>query len=153
MMLRSATFGSLLTVSLAAPAIAADLPRSEKLDFSTGKVFGVSFNTAGDDPLHLDAAVCMYENEGFEGTFMTRGKRAWSDADGDHIFSEYTGKFAPTSGSAGSSTITSGTGKYAGIRRNGPWTCKTLSAANGQLPCKQRFDYQLTAGGSTMPTK
>ena len=163
-----------LTIGLAMPAIAADLAKTGSLDIRTGwkaigevtqvaekhtlaagKVWGVSFNAAGSGPLHMGPAVCTYQAEGIEGTGVTQGRCAWSDPDGDRIFSEYSGKFTPTSAAAGSSTITSGTGKYAGIQGNGPFTCKVLNAANGQSVCEQHFDYRLTteATGSTTPSK
>jgi hypothetical protein len=171
-MLRSIRLIPVLMVGISMPAIAADLPKSgsfdietgwkaigeltqvaDKVNFSTGKVWGVSFNTAGSGPLHQGPAVCTYENQGFAGTGVSRGRCAWSDADGDHIFSEYSGKFTPGNGTVGTSTITSGTGKYASIQGGGPFNCKILNAANGQFLCSQHFDYELTsvASGTTTP--
>ncbi|HEV2548437.1 MAG TPA: hypothetical protein VGU20_13945 [Stellaceae bacterium] len=163
-----------LLTGLAIPAIAADLPKSGSFDIQTGwksigettqvadkhtlgtwKSWGVSFNAAGNGPLHMGPAVCTTESEAIEGTGTAGGKCAWSDADGDKIFSDWSGKFTPTSALAGSSTITSGTGKYNGIHGNGPFTCKVLNAATSQSVCTQHFDYQLTleATGTSTPSK
>lgn len=171
-MLRSLILVPALTIGLAVPATAADLPKSGSFDlevgwkaigevtqvadkhiFAAGKVWGVSFNTSGKDPLHLGPALCTYEGEAINGAGTNRGRCAWSDADGDKVFTEWSGKFTAGVGGTGSSTITLGTGKYQGIQGSGPYTCKVLNAANAQSLCKQHFDYQLTAeaSGSTTP--
>jgi len=171
-MSRSLMFIPVLTISLATPGLAADLPRSgsfdlqtglkvigeatqvaEKHNLFTGKIWGVSFNTAGDGPLHMATLVCTNESEGIEGSGTNQGRCAWRDVDGDQVFAKWSGKFTPTSAGAGLTTITSGTGKYAGIEGNGPYSCQTLHAATGQYVCKQHIDYQLTASGSSMPSK
>ena len=173
-MSRALSLTSVLLFALAMPAIAADLPKSGSFDIqtgwksigettqvadkhtlSTGKVWGVSFNTAGSGPLHMGAAMCTYEAEAIDGAGPAQGKCAFSDADGDKIFADWSGKFTPTSATAGSTKITAGTGKYNGIQGSGPFTCKTLNAATGQSVCTQHFDYQLTleATGSSTPSK
>jgi hypothetical protein len=147
----------------ATQALAADLPKSGSFDLQTGlkgigeatqvaekhilaagKFWGVSFNTSGSGPLHMSPAVCTYASEVIETAGTVRGNCAWTDPDGDGIFSEFSGHFTAMVGGSGLSTITSGTGKYSGIQGKGPYTCKTLNA-NGQSICTQHFDYQLTA--------
>jgi hypothetical protein len=165
-MFRSLTLIPVLMVGLALPAIADDLPKSGSFDLqnglkfigdttqvaekhflTTGKTWGVSFNSAGKGPLHMATFVCTNDFEVIEGTGTGRGKCAWSDADSDKIFAEWSGKFTPTSTAAGDVTITSGTGKFAGIQGKGPFHCSKANA-NGQQACMQHFDYQITATGA-----
>jgi hypothetical protein len=164
-----------LALGIATPALAqqkADLPKSGSFTVHSGfksigetaqitdkhilvanNTWGVSFNDAGSGPLHIGPIVCKSINESIEGAGSYFGKCAWSDSDGDKIFTDSSGKFTPTSGLAGTGIITGGTGKFSGIHGKTAFQCKTLSAPTGQGACMHKFDYELAAEatGSTAP--
>ena len=102
---------------------------------------GVTFNDKGSGPLHLGAANCFYVFALANGAGPNKGYCAFGDADGDRIFTDFTGTIAPD-GANGTNVISGGTGKYTGITGSGPWKCK-LAAAHGELQCAQRLDYKL----------
>jgi hypothetical protein len=163
-----------LTFGVAMPAMAADLPQSgsfkihsafkasdqlvqlgEKQPFyGSANAWGVTYNDAGSGPLHMGTALCAYSYDGMNDSSTNGGRCAWGDADGDKIFSEFTGKGTAT-GAGGMITLTGGSGKFAGIQGNAQWQCKTLNASQGLLACTQQFEYQLTpaVGTSTPPSK
>jgi hypothetical protein len=107
-----------------------------------GSVVGVSFNDTGAGPLHLGAASCFYTFFAIDGVGSNKGYCAFGDADGDRIFTDWTGKVGVPGGDEGINVIAGGTGKYAGITGSGPWKCNP-AGANGELHCVQRFDYEL----------
>ena len=76
-----------------------------------------------------------------EGDGRDQGYCAFGDADGDRVFTSFTGAFE-TGGASGTNTIIGGTGKYAGIQGSGPWKCRG-AGNNGELQCVQRLDYRL----------
>ena len=106
-----------------------------------GSAIGTTFNDKGSGPLHLGPADCFYTflvlNEGGKN----KGSCAFGDADGDRIFTHFTGTLSPD-GDSGINEIAGGTGKYAGIQGSGPWKCKG-AGSNGELQCAQRLDYRL----------
>ena len=107
-----------------------------------GIVTGVTFNDKGAGPLHLGPASCSYTFFAVEGTGKNKGFCTFSDADGDRIFTDFTGGFAPDGQGNGVNEIMGGTGKYVGIQGSGPWKCKYIGK-NGELQCTQRLDYRL----------
>lgn len=107
-----------------------------------GTVIGVTFNDKGSGPLHLGPANCFDTFHLIEGRGKNKGFCAFGDADGDRIFTEFSGMLVPEGGGNGTNEITGGTGKYAGIQGSGPWKCKP-SGTNGELNCSQRLDYRL----------
>jgi hypothetical protein len=171
-MIRSLVFIPVLTIGLAIPAIAADLPKSGSFKIHAGykvigeasqiadkhtlvasTAWGVSYNDAGSGPLHMANIVCKSISEVIEGAGTYQSKCAWSESDADKIFTEATGKFTPTSGLAATGTITGGTGKFSGIQGKTAAQCTTLSAM-GQASCALQFDYKLAleaTGTSTPP--
>ena len=169
MITRALTVAAVAT-GLAIPAAAADLPQSgsftihsgwkgmgettqimEKHAYGAGTFWGVSYNDAGSGPLHIGPALCTYVSVMVDGAATSQGNCAWSDTDGDKIFTDYSGNFT-SAGFAGMNTITGGTGKYSGIQGKAPFQCRALND-KGQLSCTQQFDYQLTVatGTSTPP--
>jgi len=150
-MLRSLVLIPVLTIGLVIPAIAQEkayLPMSgsfrlhtgwklvgdttkitNKLTYGSGSIWGVAYNDAGSGPLHMGAVVCTDAYEVIEGVSASQGKCAWSDADGDRLFTDWSGKGASTSTSdfVGMNTITGGTGKFNGIQGKAPFQCKALS--------------------------
>ena len=66
------------------------------------------------------------------------GKCSWSDADGDNLYTSFEGNAA---NKKGTSYITGGTGKYAGITGQGPWVCS--GAAGGESMCNQSLTYEI----------
>jgi hypothetical protein len=77
-----------------------------------------------------------------DGRTSNKGSCALGDADGDRIFTQFTGTLGGPEGDHGTNEIVGGTGKYAGIQGSGPWKCKN-SGTNGELQCAQRLDYRL----------
>jgi hypothetical protein len=163
-MLRSLVLIPVLTIGLVIPAIAQEkayLPMSgsfrlhtgwklvgdttkitNKLTYGSGSIWGVAYNDAGSGPLHMGAVVCTDAYEVIEGVSASQGKCAWSDADGDRLFTDWSGKSASTGDYAdwsgkgaststsdfvGMNTITGGTGKFNGIQGKAPFQCKALS--------------------------
>ena len=110
---------------------------AQKLVQGHGSVVGASFNDKGSGPLHGGPATCFYTFFATESGTKNKGYCAFGDADGDRIFTDWSG-----TGDEGINQIAGGTGKYAGIKGSGPWKCKT-AGPNGQYPCTQQFNYQL----------
>lgn len=106
-----------------------------------GSVVGVTFNDKGAGPLHLGPAECFYTFFVADGKGRNQGYCAFGDADGDRIFTQFTGNLSPD-GDSGTNEIAGGTGKYVGIQGSGPWKCKAADT-NGALQCAQRLDYRL----------
>ena len=106
-----------------------------------GRSVGTTFNDKGSGPLQLGPANCSSTFVVSEGSGPIKGYCAFGDADGDRIFTDFTGSISPT-GAEGTNVISGGTGKYAGVTGSGPWKCKA-SGKNGELQCNQRFDYRL----------
>jgi len=95
--------------------------------------------------LQITTAMCPYISEMSGDTIAFRGECVWSDASGDKIFTEWSGKISMTTGTgSGPQTMTGGTGKFAGIQGSLPFECQALND-KGQLSCTQQWDYQLTA--------
>jgi hypothetical protein len=80
---------------------------AEKYVIGRGNATGVTFNNKGSGPLHLGPANC---SEGFfasDGRGKGAGFCAFGDADGDRIFTQFTGTFGPD-GATGINEITGG---------------------------------------------
>jgi hypothetical protein len=139
---------------------AQQLPRSGSINFHTGWRFvgdvvtvadnhlqghgsaiGVTFNDRGSGPLHLGPANCFDTLFIVDGRGRNKGFCAFGDADGDRIFTQFTGEFVPGVGGNGINEIVGGTGKYAGIQGSGPWKCG-FPGSNGEVQCTQRLDYR-----------
>lgn len=103
-----------------------------------GSVVGTSFNDTGAGPLHLGPAECVYTFFAFEDAGPSKGYCAFGDADGDRIFTDWTG-----AGDSGTNIIAGGTGKFAGITGSGPWTGSAPTGGNGGWVTFQRLDYVL----------
>jgi len=117
----------------------------ENHTFGTGNFWGVTFNDAGSGALHLGTVVCPYTLDTIGGASTGQGTCAWSDADGDKIFTSYSGKGLPSGSFDGVNKITGGTGKFKDIQGQAPFQCQFLND-KGQANCTQQFEYQLTAG-------
>lgn len=156
-----ATLAGVAIAGLASSVHAESLPRSGSISFHTGwkfsgdvvtvadkhiqghgNVSGVTFNDRGSGPLHLGPANCFDAFYVIEGKGIDKGFCTFSDADGDRIFTEFTGALVPEGGGQGTNEIRGGTGKYAGIQGSGPWKCKP-AGSHGELQCAQRLDYRL----------
>jgi hypothetical protein len=106
-----------------------------------GRSVGTMFNDKGSGLLHLGAANCSSAFVVTDGSGPIKGYCAFGDADGDRVFTDFTGNISPA-GAEGTNIISGGTGKYAGITGSGPWKCMG-TGKNGELQCAQRFDYKL----------
>src|SRR5258708_6591215 len=113
----------------------------EKNMLGHGSAVGTTFNDKGSGPLHLGPADCFYTFLVIDDRGKNKGSCAFGDADGDRIFTNFTGNLSPE-GDSGTNEIAGGTGKYAGIQGSGPWKCKG-AGNNGELQCAQRLDYRL----------
>ena len=146
---------------LSGAAVGQQLPKSGSINFHTGwkdtgaaievaakrmqgqgMVTGATFNDKGAGPLHMGPANCSYTFIAVDGHGKTKGFCAFSDADGDRVFTDFTGTTAPDGQGSGVNEIIGGTGKYDGIQGSGPWKCKYMGG-NGELQCAQRLDYRL----------
>ena len=142
-------------------AVGADLPKSGSFNihsgwkavgevtklsddhlYGFGSFWGVTYNDAGNGPLHTGPVVCPYTLEIVKGAGTSQGSCAWGDAEGDRIFTSWSGSLTPAGELDGMNQITGGTGKFKGIQGKAPFQCKALSA-NGQWTCKQQFEYRL----------
>jgi hypothetical protein len=160
--LLSTAIGFATALACGSPAIAADLPQTGSIKlhsgwkgvgevvqvgnnhvFGAGHFYGVTFNDAGSGPLHNGAVFCAYALEPMNGAGPFGGPCAWSDSDGDKIFTSYAGKMAASGAVSGVNQITGGTGKFKGIQGKAPFQCTTLND-KGQYACTQQFDYSLT---------
>jgi hypothetical protein len=169
MKIRASAVAAVLLSGLATSAIAADLPQSGSFKLHTGfksiseatqvaenhtlvgaNSWGVSFNDAGNGPLHTGPVMCKSITENIEGVGAYQGKCAWGDSDGDKIFTDSSGK-STSNGLVGTGTITGGTGKFAGIHGKTAFQCKPLSPPTAQAACNHQFDYELTATGTSTP--
>lgn len=110
--------------------------------FGWGGFYGVMFNTRGSGPLHMGSAVCSYTLDLTGGAGPGRGSCAWTDADGDKIFTDYSGTLATNGVFDGLNQLTGGTGKFSGITGKAPFQCKALSG-QGHFGCTQQFEYRL----------
>jgi hypothetical protein len=114
---------------------------SDKRVQGHGRTVGVTFNDKAQGPLHLGPANCSYAFEVSESAGVTKGYCTFGDADGDRLFTEFTGNIT-SAGASGTNQIRGGTGKYAGITGNGPWKCAS-AGRNGEFQCAQQLDYRL----------
>ena len=110
--------------------------------FGWGGFYGVTVNTRGSGPLHMGSAVCSYTLDLTGGAGPGRGSCAWTDADGDKIYTEYAGMLATNGVFEGLNQFAGGTGKFNGITGKAPFQCKALSA-QGHFGCSQQFEYRL----------
>ncbi|MGD2141183.1 MAG: hypothetical protein PVH25_12350 [Burkholderiales bacterium] len=103
-----------------------------------GSVVGTSFNDNGSGPLHMGEAACVYTYYAAEGKVVNKGYCAFGDADGDRIFTDWTGV-----ADHGVNNIVGGTGKYAGITGKGPWMRSGPTGKNGGFKTFQQLNYKL----------
>ena len=108
-----------------------------------GDAKGVTYNDSGAGPLHLGPVSCLFTFFMIEGRGDNQGYCAFGDADGDRIFTDWTGEESPTPPSNGTNVIVGGTGKYAGITGSGPWFGSGPVGSNGGFVTLQRLDYEL----------
>src|SRR2546425_7184484 len=103
-----------VSVSLIGTAGGADLPKSgsftihsgwksigemTKLSddhmYGVGSFWGVTYNDAGNGPLHTGPVVCPYTLEIIKGAGTSQGSCAWGDAEGDRIFTSWSRECVP----------------------------------------------------------
>lgn len=127
-------------------SIEESMPLGEKHAYAHGVTWGI---VAGDGgALRIATAMCPYISEVAGDTIALQGRCAWSDADGDKIFTEWSGKFSASKGGGGGpQPIIGGTGKFSGIQGSAPFQCQALND-KGQFSCSSQWDYQLTAADS-----
>ena len=154
------TLGAIVIATICAAANAENLPKSGTIKIHTGwaasgdtvtlaenhmqghgTVSGSAFNENGSGPLHLGPANCVYTFFLLDGSIKGKGYCAFGDRDGDRLFTDYEGTDG-AGGPKGINTIIGGTGKYAGIKGSGQYNCEP-GGANGELACKQNFNYRL----------
>jgi hypothetical protein len=156
-----ACLATLLLTLVARSAVGADLPKSGSFNihsgwkaigdmtklsddhmYGSGSFWGVTYNDAGNGPLHAGPVVCPYILEMIKGIGTSQGWCAWGDAEGDKIFTKWSGSLTPAGELTGMNQITGGTGKFNSIQGTAPFQCKALNP-NGQWSCKQQFEYRL----------
>jgi len=96
--------------------------------FGRGAFYGVTFNQRGSGPFHMGTAVCNYTLDLSGGVGPGRGTCAWTDADGDKIYTDYDGALTADGIFNGMNQYAGGTGKFGGITGKAPFQCKALSA-------------------------
>jgi len=124
-----------VSVSLIGTAGGADLPKSGSFNihsgwkavgevtklsddhlYGFGSFWGVTYNDAGSGPLHAGPVVCPYTLEIIKGAGTSQGSCAWGDAEGDRIFTSWSGSLTPAGELDGMNQITGGTGKFKASR-------------------------------------
>lgn len=107
-----------------------------------GAFYGVTFNQRGSGPFHMGTAVCNYTLDLTGGVGPGRGTCAWTDADGDKIYTDYSGSLTADGVFNGMNQYTGGSGKFTGVAGKAPFQCKALST-HGHFGCTQQFEYRL----------
>jgi hypothetical protein len=107
-----------------------------------GSFYGVTFNQRGSGTFHMGSAVCSYTLDLTGGTGPGRGTCAWSDADGDKIYTDYAGTLGTDGVFNGMNQFLGGTGKFGGVTGKAPFQCRALSE-HGHFGCTQQFEYRL----------
>jgi hypothetical protein len=107
-----------------------------------GAFYGVTFNQRGSGPFHMGTAVCNYTLDLTGGVGPGRGTCAWTDPDGDKIYTDYSGTLTADGVFNGMNQYTGGTGKFAGVTGKAPFQCKALST-QGHFGCTQQFEYRV----------
>jgi hypothetical protein len=110
--------------------------------FGWGSFYGVTFNQRGSGPLHMGVAICSYTLDLTAGAGPGRGACAWTDGEGDKIYTDYAGTLGTDGVFNGMNQFTGGTGKFSGITGKAPFQCKALSD-KGHFGCTQQFEYRL----------
>jgi hypothetical protein len=123
-------------------AVGETTPIADDHVFGSGNFWGVTYNDAGTGPLHMGAVVCPYTLDTTKGAGTSQGTCSWGDADGDKIYTSWTGKISPSGALDGMNQITGGTGKFNGIQGHAPFQCRFLNDKS-QVTCTQQFEYQL----------
>jgi hypothetical protein len=95
----------------------------------------------------MGAVICSYDLEIISGAGTGQGSCAWGDANGDKIFTSYSGKLSSFGSFEGMNKITGGTGNFNGIQGEAPFQCRALND-KGQYTCTQEFHYSLTAASN-----
>jgi hypothetical protein len=107
-----------------------------------GNFWGITYNDSGRGLLHIGAVLCPYSLDVTNGAGPGKGTCAWGDADGDKIFTDWSGMLKADGTFDGMNQITGGTGKFTGVQGKAPFHCKALNAS-GQWTCTQQFEYRL----------
>lgn len=109
----------------------------DKHTYSHGVAWGV---VSGDGPVQMLTATCPYINELIGDTITYQGRCAWTDADGDKIFTAWSAEFAASTGAGdGLQPITGGTGKFGSIQGIAPFHCQALND-KGQFVCLTQWN-------------
>ena len=109
-------------------AHAQQLPKSGSIEFHTGwrdsaevmqvaekriqghsRTTGATFNDKGSGPLHLGPANCFATFDLADGKGPAKGTAHSAYADGDRIFTDFTGTLGGTDGANGTNMISGGT--------------------------------------------
>lgn len=107
----------------------------------------VSWAVIAPNALNIVTAACPYVGEVKNGEANDTGHCAWTDADGDKVFTDWSGQFDMKTGKGGGpQTIIGGTGKFAGIAGAAPFTCQAFN--ENQLACSATWDYHMAAEAS-----
>ncbi len=117
----------------------ATVQTGESRALASGMASGLLFNDAGQGPFQGGWAACNYAAELNGVTGSVAGSCVWTDADGDKAFGTYEGRLLAGGLSEGINRLAGGTGKFAGIRAEGRFRCK--SPAPSLYSCTQQFAY------------
>ena len=108
----------------------------------TGAYWGFSFNDAGKGFLHQMAWHCPAITDIHNGLMTTKGACTLTDAEGDKLYGDWTGKGAVGGEFAGNLTISDGTGKFAKMQGGWDFHCWGVGT-DAQLYCHQTYNYTL----------
>jgi hypothetical protein len=111
------------------------IPVGEGHIMGTGVYKGATFNDSGSGYLHNGEAECFASFVVNNGVGENKGWCAWGDADGDRLYTSFSGDTQK-----GVNTIIGGTGKYVGWTGSGPWACYDIGS-NGANRCNQSLNY------------
>ena len=146
-----------------ASATADDVPKTGKVTFNSGwkltgnlvKLtdaraywsgvdWGVWFSAKASGALNRLTAICPDVADVENGVITAKGFCTLTDADGDKIFGDWSGKQpSPAVDFAGLGQLIGGTGKFTGIQGKWEFYCRFANPAEGQAYCRQELDYKL----------
>jgi hypothetical protein len=156
---------STLVIGMSTSAFAGDIAKSGKVQIQGGFTdvnsqnvnldkdhayrVAVSWGVISPNALNIVTATCPYVSAVKNGQAYDTGHCAWTDADGDKVFADWSGQVDMKTGKGGGpATIVGGTGKFVGITGSGPFTCQALNDNPVQYACSTNWDYQLAAEAS-----
>jgi hypothetical protein len=100
-------------------------------NFTQLEFAGISTNDSGSGFLHNAGARCVGIREEVRGDVYTRGTCAYTDQDGDQIYSSYEGTASEGNPTAGVHQFVGGVGKYSGMSGKADYLVQFVKSSDG----------------------